>query len=453
MSQPSVSGAASSPLKDESTLSVMLRIASSNALTRKQTAELLLQHPVSYGQLDLPRIDIGRGDIWGRGIGWQWRPPEFQLMAALPGLKSVIWSFQTRWCPVCIGFGFHSVWFQLSALAACPIHGCSLIQQCEACRVALPYSVSKELFRKPYHCPYCGTPFADQQRSLRERLDFFRRTEQVERVFAPLTQWYGRATRDLVFLDLSNRRFRNNIASEIKTKVLGGAIRELVPYPGVYALSDQPPVHMRSWTMRLAHSALTDELPSKYGLLSGGTARSVYQATTRSLAHLVLREASGRRMCGELKFGNGGVASLSGWGPERLALVITRCIFEEPYFLACEAPIRGAVLRSSIFAPAIVRNCLLRVACRALVLSTFFAACELAGGYVARGFVLRQDLSASPDDLSVLVGNVSEGVLDGVVVFPETRLTDAVVCGTADASGLSARITRLNASFSESMAP
>ena len=389
----------------------------------------------------------------GGGIGWQWQPPEFQLMAALPGLKSVMWSAQTRWCPVCIGFGFHSIWFQLSALAACPIHGCSLIQQCEACSVALPYRVSRELFRKPYHCPHCSTPFADHQRCVRERLEFFRRTEEVERVFAPLAQWYGRATRELVFLDMSNRRFRNNDVSQFKARILDGAIRQLVPCPRIYMLSERPPVHFRSWSIRLAHSASMDELPSRYGLLSGGTARSVYQATTRSLARLVMQEAPGHQMCKELKFNNGDVASLSGWRPGRLALVIMRCLFEEPYFLVCEAPIRGAVLRSSIFAPAIVGNCLLRITCRALVLSTFLAARELADGYVARGFILRRDLSALPDDLVVLVGNVSAGLLDGVVAFPETSLTDAVTYGTADASGFAATVRRLNASFSESMAP
>ena len=453
MSQPSVSGATSPPLNGESALSVMLRIASSNALTRKQTLELLLQHPVPYGELDLLRIDIGRADVWGRGIGWQWQPSEFQLMAALPGLKSVMWSSQARWCPVCIGFGFHSIWFQLSALAACPIHGCSLIQQCEACGVALPYRVSREIFRKPYHCPYCSTPFADHQRCLRERLEFFRRTEEVERVFAPLAQWYARATRELVFLDMSNRRLQKNDVSQFKARILDGAIRELVPCPRMYALSERPPVHFRSWSIRLARSASADELPSRYGLLSGGTARSVYQATTRSLARLVMQEAPERRMCEELKFDNGDVASLSGWRPGRLAFVITRCLFEEPYFLVCEAPIRGAVLRNSIFAPAIVRNCLLRVSCRALVLSTFLAARELAGGYVARGFILRRDLSALPDDFLVLAGNVSAGLLDGVVAFPETSLTDAVACGTADASALFASVGRLNAVFCESMAP
>ena len=454
MSQLSVSDAKLPPLKDESALSVMLRIASSNALTRKQTLDLLLQHPVSCCELDLLRIGIEHADMWGSGIGWRWQPSEIQLMAALPGLNSVMWSSYTRWCPVCIGFGFHSIWFQLSALAACPMHGCALIQQCEGCGVAPgPYRVSKALFQKPYHCVSCGTPFAGHQRCLRERLDFFRQTEEVERVFAPLAQWYGRAVRELVFLDASNRRLRNNDVPEFKARMLDGAIRELVPFPHKYALSTRPPVHLRSWSRRLACGASRNDLPSRYGLLSTGTVLSVYQSTTRSLARLVMQQAPGDRMCEKLEFYNGDVASLDGWRSVRLALVIMRCVFEEPYFLVCDAPIRGAVLRCSIFGPALIGNCLLRVTCRALVLATFLAAHELADRYIARGFIFRRDLAALPDEFVLLVGNVSAGVQDGVVALPETTLTEMVACGTADSTALAASVGRLNDAFSEAIMP
>jgi hypothetical protein len=453
MTQHTVSGATSAPLHHESALSVLLRIASSNALTQRQTLGLFLQHPPSGCELDLFRIGTRRAQGWGSRIGWHWQPLEGELMSVLPGLKSVMWSARSRWCPVCISFGFHSVWFQLSALAACPIHECPLTECCEVCAEALgPYKVSRALFLKPYHCAACGNPFAGHLRSLRERLEFFRCNEEISQAFGPLARWYSQATRELLFLDISNRGLRDTDALRFRDRILEGAIRQFVPHPRMYAMTDSFPVRLRSWSIRMAHDSPAGELPSRYGLLSGGAARSAYQATTRSLTSLVTQHPPGHRRTKRLAFDKNGVAALDGWHPARLALVILRCIFEEPFFLICDAPIRGAVLRSSIFGAAIVESRLLRVACRALVLATFLAAHELASSYVARGFICRQDLMMSSGDLVVLVGNVSNGIQDGVVAFPDTSLTDRVVGSAWNPDALGSTVRRLNAAFSERIA-
>ncbi|WP_248295433.1 hypothetical protein [Paraburkholderia sp. UYCP14C] len=170
------------------------------------------------------------------------------------------------------------------------------------------------------------------------------------------------------------------------------------------------------------------------------------------MASLVMQKVPAHGMGENLAFHNGDAASLDGWEPGRLALVIMRCLFEQPYFLACEAPIRGAVLRNSIFAPAVIANRLLRANCRAFVLATFLAAHELAAGYVDRGFILRRDLSALPDELVLLVGNVSAGVLATIVAFPETILTEIVARGRSDATTLAVSVKSLNAEFSEAVA-
>ncbi|WP_089162547.1 hypothetical protein [Caballeronia sordidicola] len=166
----------------------------------------------------------------------------------------------------------------------------------------------------------------------------------------------------------------------------------------------------------------------------------------------VARHPSGESGSKRLAFEKNGVAALDDWHSVRLALIILRYIFEEPFFLYYDAPIRGAVLRSSIFGAAIVENRLLRVACRALVLATFLSAHELASGFVARGFICRQDLMMSPGDLVVLVGTVSNGIQDGVVAFPDTSLTDRVVRGVWNSDALVATIRQLNATFAERIA-
>ena len=375
MTQHTVSGATSAPLNHESAMSVLLRIASSNALTPRQTLELLLPYPPSGCELDLFRLETRRAQGWGGRIGWQWRPLEGALMSALPGMKSVMWSARSRWCPVCIGFGFHSIWFQLSALAACPIHECPLTERCQVCAEALgPYKVSRALFLKPYHCAACGKPFAGHLRSLRERLEFFRCSEKVSQAFEPLARWYSRATRELLFLDIPNRGLRNPETLGFRCQILDGAIRQFLPHPRMYVMTGSFPVRLHSWSTRIAHDAPAGEFPSRYGLLSGGAARSAYQATTRSLMRFVARHPSGESGSKRLAFEKNGVAALDDWHSVRLALIILRYIFEEPFFLYYDAPIRGAVLRSSIFGAAIVENRLLRVACRALVLATFLSA-------------------------------------------------------------------------------
>jgi hypothetical protein len=84
------------------------------------------------------------------------------------------------------------------------------------------------------------------------------------------------------------------------------------------------------------------------------------------------------------------------------------------------------------------------------VLATFLAAYEMANDFVDRGFILRQDLHAVPDELVVLVGAVSAGTLDALVAFPETTVSQVVARGSADAAALAASVKSLNAAFYES---
>ena len=439
-------GTACQPFASESTLGVLLRLASWNMLPLKHVLSLLGRTSGSLHDFDLYGMDRPSDGAWGE-LGWQWCSPEPRLLSSLSGLRSVIWSAQLRFCPVCMCRGFHSIWFQLSALAACPLHGCPLQDRCVNCG-AVPglYRVTKRLFSNPYICADCGVPFSGTRCNLREQTEFFRQSEAVDAVFAPLRHWLLYAAPQLLFLDVPNRKRRHTCFSTIKARTLAGAIRLITPYPRMYALTDGQAVTLRSWDIRLARPRRC-EVPIKRELLSWGAVRMAYLATIRLLTRLVSKRAPATGAPGYLEFDGQDMAALSGWRTERLALIMLRRSFEEPYFLSWNAPLQGIVLRDYAFAPAMIGNSRLRVACRAFVVAAFRGIYDLSKQYIADGYLRRPDFICSPDDLAVLAGCVSDGIQHGVIVLPADILVDSFFPRSGNATSI-ATISRINETLS-----
>lgn len=61
-----------------------------------------------------------------------------------------------RYCPICIGNGFHTPLFQVLSVVQCPIHGEPLMVHCTRCKSQLPYELNKHTLVRPYACS-CGT--------------------------------------------------------------------------------------------------------------------------------------------------------------------------------------------------------------------------------------------------------------------------------------------------------
>jgi len=82
------------------------------------------------------------------------------------------------------------------------------------------------------------------------------------------------------------------------------------------------------------------------------------------------------------------------------------------------------MLRTSVFAGAVVDGSIVRVACRAFVIAMFFGLYEQAKQHIAAGQLRRSDLVTCPDDLIVLAGCVTEDVQYGVVALPSEIFSD-----------------------------
>jgi hypothetical protein len=62
-----------------------------------------------------------------------------------------------RYCPVCLGTGYHSELFQLRAVQTCPEHGVTLREGCPNCRA---WIVPDARTRGAFTCAYCAAPLS-----------------------------------------------------------------------------------------------------------------------------------------------------------------------------------------------------------------------------------------------------------------------------------------------------
>jgi hypothetical protein len=62
-----------------------------------------------------------------------------------------------KYCPVCINFYYHSIFFQLSWMKVCPVHSVELINICPHCGHFLDDRITASITKKPYSCTNCET--------------------------------------------------------------------------------------------------------------------------------------------------------------------------------------------------------------------------------------------------------------------------------------------------------
>lgn len=62
-----------------------------------------------------------------------------------------------KYCPICIEFYYHSIFFQLEWLKTCPIHDIPLISKCLSCDATLSTRITPSIIRNPYCCAKCET--------------------------------------------------------------------------------------------------------------------------------------------------------------------------------------------------------------------------------------------------------------------------------------------------------
>lgn len=104
--------------------------------------------------------------------------------------RSVWRAFTFRYCPLCLEGGYHSFWFQLAPLEACPIHHVELTTRCHSCGAGLQPYLSKALFIRPYYCDECKRPICGVAPSLAGHLEFRELSAELRTAFQPYQRWW-----------------------------------------------------------------------------------------------------------------------------------------------------------------------------------------------------------------------------------------------------------------------
>jgi hypothetical protein len=362
-----------------------------------------------------------------RRLGWRWQPAELTLFPSISRFQPVLWAETARFCPICLGLGFHSIWFQLKALPQCPIHGCRIESRCMACGVKLPPYRLTNCGRAPaYHCVACKAAIAGAPLVADDVTEFFEQRKCVEDALAPLKRWFHRAQCRLAILDEHLRPKRTGrLVEGYRQRLLAGAVEVLAPYPARCASGLEHPVQLCSWRVQLARPA-SFGLPTRYGFLSAGMAQRVYQATLRALIQYASNLPQSADVPDRLVFCGDRSAELAGWQAERLALILLRCAFEQSQILDWKQDVAGAALRESALIAAISSNTLLRVTCRALIVAAYLGFCWLARYHICNGSLSREDLATAPDELFVS-GRAEVGGLEyGVAIVPRHTLPESL---------------------------
>lgn len=155
--------------QSESAYSLFSKFCYLNHLRTVELVDIVVSRQSRKRSLQRQNPDASLADAWLFDI------PEISRIIGLP-LKQVQQAFlfhskietrqpwetatHLRLCPDCLVAGYHSSVFQINHIAYCPIHQHPLLDHCPHCKRQVPYRLSRALFAKPYHCPWCRQPWA-----------------------------------------------------------------------------------------------------------------------------------------------------------------------------------------------------------------------------------------------------------------------------------------------------
>jgi hypothetical protein len=428
-------GADQAPLKSESSFGVLLRLSAFNHLGRSLARRLFARNKSSRAGFGFYRTGWIDDHFLNAQLGWRWQSPESALVLPLIHLQEVLWAPVVRYCPLCMQGGFHAIWFQLSALQVCPFHGCPLKDRCCVCGIPLgQYGSAGELFERPLHCNHCQSPFAGAPVGLSDSLDIWQIREAIDASFDPYAQWLEFAHERLIGLDEASAQRTGQSLGPHAIRLLQSAVHDIAPYPRGCESREGRSVGYVGWRL-VGKGSHAMPFPSKYRYLSAGRALDVYRATIRTLFRNVeVRDRSTLPL--RLKFEGDRSSELVEWNPSQLALVLLRCAFELPCVLDVAAGIDGIGIREAVFAAALVGNRLQRSSCRALIVATYGMLVVRAREYIARGYMSRTHLVASPRELIVFAAVSDAGTHAGMAVIPAPDDKSPPLTRRAGRSGL-----------------
>ncbi|TAM05499.1 MAG: hypothetical protein EPN70_08435 [Paraburkholderia sp.] len=372
------------PVQHESTFSVLLRLAARNVWNRRGICRVFELGDAAH----IFSFYDGDSLLQQRIIemtGWNWQPAERDVDGRLPHLNDALWSQVLRFCPICLSNGFHSVWFQFSAMQECPMHGCLLTDRCQSCGTLVgAYRFTAKLFNTPFKCSECAGCIAGASFIHGSGEDLRRHRSSIEFAFAPVSTWFAEAAGKLQFLNTIACRWTGSDSpfKVLHDRLLTGAMALYHPLPERLRWEFAAPVDIVAWRHKVANSVGGEsDMPRRYGYLRYGLPLLVYRATLRTLHSFVGTrpyEAGGANLPMERP---GGLAQVSGLSTLQAAYLLMRMVFERGAPLTLGADLRGVVLDDGAFAHALVGNILGRLACRVVVLSVFSMLVGLGGDF------------------------------------------------------------------------
>ncbi|MBY4907425.1 TniQ family protein [Ralstonia insidiosa] len=416
MADQAWSGSYWSPLKAESTLSIVLRLSALNGLGVESARKLVTKRGSHTRKLDFYRTNWIDYERVARKFGWDWIPAEASLDGPIWRLHKVLWAPQLRYCPLCMQGGFHAIWFQLAAMQVCPFHGCPLEQACQVCAASLgPYGLTGSIFKRPGCCGVCGHPFAGVPLRQNELLEFYSQRGAVERAFAPFRAWLDSAHRRLIWLHEAAAIDVGGEEGEDRRVILKSAVQALVPYPEGCMSTLYPPVVFQVWQSR---ATLRQVAPSHHGYMSGYAATQIYLSTLRRLLCSISPGQLHRHTDGRLHFEGDRSMSLAGWRDDQLALLLLRSAFESLNVLDMSMPLDGVRLVRTALLPAVVGGALRPGASRAVIIATYAMMVLRARRCLARGYLFRSQLVTSAESEILWATCAAAPHLYGISVMP-----------------------------------
>lgn len=204
----------------------LFRFVYANAFSSKEIAEMIIASP-SIQQRGSPLYHHPYSRVDWQRFCSRTGLSEGELRLSLLGdlLDSLSWTPVTsqrfRFCPACLQSGYHARYFQIAALALCPIHGAGLRDTCPACHAPTPfYGICRELLSTPYCCWKCGAYFAGKRATIQCFFHPEVAADKFREIWQPLDKWIERlealelgfaTLRDWVIANLGEHRLEREV--------------------------------------------------------------------------------------------------------------------------------------------------------------------------------------------------------------------------------------------------
>lgn len=187
----------------ESPQSSILKFGWANALTTKEAAAVFstaVKGDTASKELNLPAkwakwVDAYRNttDIFSR-----------RVICSCLGCDDWL-LFETnvlRFCPICLGAGYHTWWHQCHLHTVCLMHGCRLSDQCMVCGTKIFFqNEARVSMREPYICSECSHPVAGVEPTWDAMIDLQAIRPLLMARYFPWAAWFNKLVESRVKWD------------------------------------------------------------------------------------------------------------------------------------------------------------------------------------------------------------------------------------------------------------